>query len=214
MADPLQRARWSHLAWRGLMSGHTLAHRLQHLADTLGTGGVFLPPGERIACLLVTMRPDRLPDCIRRFREDAYPHKELVVVVHGDSVDLDAHRRLVREGEPIRIFQAGRNRSLGACLNFAAAQTDAPYWTKVDDDDAYGSHYLGDMMLYQRLGDFQVFGKPPVFNYLESGDELLWDREWARHANLLHEAGQASSALVAVPSAPPGAGVPPLDRWK
>jgi len=197
MADPVASARWRHQAWRLLMSAHTLAHRLQHIADRLGTGGDFLPPDRRIACLLVTMRPDRLQGCIERFRNDAYPHKELVVVVHGDNVDLDGYGSLVRDGERIRILHAGKSRSLGACLNFAASLTDAPYWTKVDDDDLYGTHYLSDIMLYQRIGRFEVFGKPPIFNYLESSDELLWDQEWARHANLLHDAATARSALVA-----------------
>lgn len=197
MGDPLARGRWRHLAWRGLMSGHTIAHRLQHMADTLRTGGTFLPPDERIAVLLVTMRPERLQGCIERFRNDAYPHKELVVVVHCDDIDLDGYRRLVRDGEPIRILQAGTSRSLGACLNFAASHTDAPYWTKVDDDDLYGAQYLADIMRYQRIGNFDVFGKPPIFNYLESSDELLWDVEWARHANVLHAAADARSALVA-----------------
>ena len=197
MADPLARARWSLLAWRGLMSGHTIAHRLQRMADLLGAGGCFLPPDERIAVLLVTMRPDRLPACIERFRNDLYPNRELVVVVHGDDVDLGALRRLVHEGEPIRILHAGSSLGLGGCLNFAAGQTDAPYWTKVDDDDLYGAQYLSDVMRYQRTGDFDVFGKPPVFNYLESGDDLLWDVEWARHANLLHASTRARAALVA-----------------
>lgn len=197
LADPLASARWRQLAWRGLMSAHTIAHRLQHVADSLGTGGTFLAPDQRIACLLVTMRPDRLPGCIERFRNDAYPHKELVVVVHDDDVDIGAYRKLVRDGERIRLMRMGKSCSLGACLNFAASQTDAPYWTKVDDDDLYGSSYLSDIMLYQRVGKFDVFGKPPVFNYLERGDELLWDPEWARHAHLLHDAAKARSALVA-----------------
>lgn len=194
---PLERARWSHLAWRGLMSGHTVAHRLQQIAEALGTAGGFLPRDERIAVLLVTMRPERLPECIERFRNDAYPRKELVIVIHDDEVDLRSFRGLVHEGEPIRMLRVGRSCSLGACLNLAASHTDAPFWAKWDDDDLYGTHYLGDMMLYQRIGNFKVFGKPPVFNYLESGDDLLWDVEWARHANLLHEASSARAALVA-----------------
>ncbi len=197
MANPLARTRWNHLAWRGLMSAHTIAHRLQHMADRLSVKADFVPPNPRIACLLVTMRPDRLRSCIERFRNDIYPHKELVVVIHGDAVDLAQYRGLVHEGEAIRFFQLGKSRSLGACLNFAAAQTDAPYWTKVDDDDLYGSNYLSDIMLYQRIGKFEVFGKPPTFNYLERGDELLWDPEWARHANLIHDAANARAALVA-----------------
>lgn len=197
MADPVASARRRHQTWRGLMSAHTVAHRLQHIADSLGTGGRFLPSDPRIACLMVTMRPDRLRGCIERFRNDAYPDKELVVVVHGNDAGLEECRKLVREGEPIRFLQAGKSLGLGACLNLAASQTDAPYWTKVDDDDLYGTHYLSDIMLYQRIGKFDVFGKPPVFNYLESSDELLWDVEWARHANLVHDAATARSALVA-----------------
>lgn len=197
-ADPLAAGRWRHTTWRALMRAHTIAHRLQFMAERVGAGAGFLSAETpRIACLLVTMRPERLEACLERFRQDRYPARELVVVVHDDSADLAACRALVREGEPIRIFRIGRSRSLGACLNFAAAQTDAPYWTKMDDDDLYGPNYLTDMMLYRHLGRFEVFGKPPVFNYLENGDALLWDREWARHVHLLHEAASASSALVA-----------------
>ncbi|WP_152979610.1 glycosyltransferase [Stenotrophomonas daejeonensis] len=197
MADPLLHARRGHLAWRRLMSAHTIAHRLQYMADKLSIKVDFIPSCPRIACLLVTMRPDRLEECIRRFRSDLYPNKELVIVIHGDDVDIDRYRILVHEGEPIRFFRAGKSLSLGACLNFAVSQTDAPYWTKVDDDDLYGANYLSDVMLYQQTGQFDVFGKPPMFNYLESRDELLWDAEWARHANLVHEATKARSALVA-----------------
>lgn len=197
MEDRLARARWAHEAWRGLMSAHTVAHRLQFIADRLSLGCRFLAAPERIACLLVTMRPDLVGGCIERFRRDAYPDKELVVVLHGDGADVGRCRAMVREGEPISVFSAGMSRSLGACLNFAVSQTDAPYWTKMDDDDIYGVNYLSDIMLYQRVGGFQVFGKPPMFNYLEAGDDLLWDPEWARHANLVHEAGKASAALVA-----------------
>src|SRR5690606_38652767 len=195
--DPLQGARWRHLAWRSLASRHTVAHRLQRISDLLGASVRFLPEAERIAVLLATMRPDRLESCIEQFRNDAYPAKELIVVIHCDNIDMRPYRSLVRDGEPIRILQAGSSRSLGACLNYAAAQTDAPYWTKMDDDDLYGPNYLTDMMLYRHLGRFEVFGKPPVFNYLANGDALLWDREWARHVHLLHEAASASSALVA-----------------
>ncbi|MCD9027307.1 glycosyltransferase [Luteimonas sp. BDR2-5] len=197
LADPLARARRRQLVWRGLMSAHTIAHRLQFIADALAVDAKFLPPEPRIACLLVSMRPELLSGCIERFRNDRYPHKELIVVVHDDVAELEGLRAQVREGEAIRFFRLGRSCSLGACLNFAISQTDAPYWTKMDDDDLYGPDYLSDVMLYQRLGNFSVFGKPPVFNYLESGDELIHDPEWARHANLVHGAAHAYAALVA-----------------
>lgn len=197
LSDPIARAAWSHRAWRSLASHHTIGHRLQRIADDLSLEIRFLPKQERIACLLVTMRPDLLAGCIERFRRDAYPYKELIVVVNRDDCSPADFDGLAHGDEPIRIFVAGRCRSLGACLNFALSRTDAPFWAKVDDDDLYGPNYLSDMMLYQRAGPFKVFGKPPVFGYLESGDELLWDSEWARHVNLVHDAGRARAALVA-----------------
>lgn len=198
MDDALAGARQRHLTWRTLMQSHTVAHRLQAISDLLAIDGAgFAPATPRIACLMATMRPDRLEQCLQRFRDDAYPHRELVVVLHGDDLDAARYRSLLRDGEPVRILQMGSSQSLGACLNRAAAHTDAPCWTKMDDDDIYGPSYLSDVMLYQRTGDHQVFGKPPMFNYLESSDELLWDPTWASYANYVHEATRSDAALVA-----------------
>src|SRR5690606_29876534 len=72
---PLERARWRHLAWRRLMSGRTVAHRLQQIAEARGAAGGCLPRDERTAVLLVTLRPERLPECIDRFRHAASPQK-------------------------------------------------------------------------------------------------------------------------------------------
>lgn len=174
LADPLQRARHSQRVFRQVLASHCLADRLQCISEGLGLDQQFVEPPPRIACLLVTMRPHLLPSCLQRFRENLYPNKELIIVVHDRNCDLRAARELVRPGEPIRFFQLGREHSLGACLNFAFAQTDASYWTKMDDDDLYGPHYLSDLMLYRRTGDVSVFGKPAAFIYFEADDELHW----------------------------------------
>lgn len=197
LSDPLKRAAWSHRVWRTLASRHTFAHRLQQIADELMLSARFVPEQERIACLMVTMRPELLAGSIECFRRDVYPHKELIVVVNRDDCTAADFRGLVREEDPVRIYVAGRSRSLGACLNFAAAQTDAPLWAKIDDDDLYGPNYLSDVMLYRRATPLKVFGKPPVFGYLEGSDELLRDGLWAEQANIVHGAGHARAALVA-----------------
>lgn len=196
LADPLLAAQARHRAWRMLMEAHTCAHRLQRIADDLSLAATFLPAEPRIACLLVTMRPDLLPACVERFRRDRYPNKELVVVVNDEHADVASLRRTLG-ADDISIHAAARNRSLGACLNFAASRTDAPYWTKMDDDDMYGPGYLTDVMRYQLAGDFDMFGKPPMFNYLQSSDSLMWDPIWGDLQNVVHDAGRSSSALVA-----------------
>src|SRR5690606_12379068 len=197
MRDPLALQSRAHLAWRTVMDRHTTAHRMQEVASLLGIAARFLPQPARVACLLVTMRPDRIRSCIQWFRDDLYANKELIVVVNGPEVDLGAYRRLVSEDDQIRFYQAGRNRSLGACLNYAASLTDAPYWLKIDDDDIYGRQYIADAMRYQASRPSAVFGKPPMFNYLERQDCLLWDQEWAQLSNVVHAASRSKFALIA-----------------
>lgn len=193
LGDPLSTSRLAHLGFRETIKGHTLRHRLRRVLADLGIS-VAEEASERVAAVLVSMRPDLLEGCIRRFREQDHADTELVVVVHGAG-GTGGLRRHMREGET--LIDLGRERSLADCLNFALAHTDAPYWAKIDDDDHYGPSYLSDMMLYRRTSHARVWGKPPMFLHTEQHDELAWDPVWAAHANLLHRAGEATAALVA-----------------
>lgn len=179
MANPLARARLRHGAFREVFAHHCLADRLDTIAADLGLKLTFGRRPVRVACLLVTMRPQLLESCLERFRADRYPHKEMVVVLHGRDASLPQARALIQPGEPISVFQMGKEVSLGACLNFAAAQSDAEYWAKFDDDDLYGPNYLSDIMLYRRAVDFPVGGKSAAFTYLEAEDKIRWDGKCA-----------------------------------
>ena len=176
---PLMRARTRHLAFRELFSSHCLADRLNQISSDLGLQVHFGRRPAKVACLLVTMRPELLPACLERFRADCYPHKELVVVLHGEGWSVEDARALIRPGEEISIFQLGKEQSLGNCLNFAASQSDAEYWAKFDDDDLYGPNYLSDIMLYRRATDFSLGGKTAAFIYSQADDEILWDARYA-----------------------------------
>lgn len=194
---PLRRAQWCHRVTRDILGRHCLADRLQQVADALGATSTFVPELPKVACVLVSMRPWLVSRAIERFRSDRYPEKELIVVIHDPDADMRALNALVRGGERIRIYQMGRERSLGACLNFALAHTDAPYWAKLDDDDFYGPEYLSDMLLYRRIVDFSVLGKPAAFIYLEGRDELLLNELRAGRTNTLYAASGAKPGHVA-----------------
>lgn len=178
-ANPLEMARTRHIAFRDVFSNHCLADRLNRVSADLGLDVHFGRKPATVACLLVTMRPQLLQHCLDRFRADLYPHKELVVVLHGRDASLKEARSLVRAGERISIFQLGKEQSLGSCLNFAAGQSDAEYWAKFDDDDIYGPNYLSDVMLYRRGLDFSLGGKTAAFIYSEADDEIRWDAQYA-----------------------------------
>lgn len=190
--DPLAHARWRHRVVRDVLQNHTYRARLSQIARDLSVGEEPLPP-PKVACLLVSMRPWLLDSCIRRFQSDLYPEKELIIVVHGSPAT--AREMAIRSGgdDRIRIFQLGKARSLGACLNFAAMQTDAPFWAKFDDDDLYGPRYLSDMMLYQQVADSDLLAKPPAFIYLEDRDELRWHGQRAARAWMHHPTGEGEA---------------------
>ena len=198
LGDPLQRARTRHLAFRELFSRHCLADRLNQVSSDLGLDVHFGRRPAKVACLLVTMRPELLAGCLDRFRADRYPYKELVVVLHGKDWSLDDARALIRPGEEISIFQLGKEQSLGSCLNFAAAQSDAEYWAKFDDDDLYGPNYLSDIMLYRRAKDFELGGKTAAFIYSQAEDEILWDAKYAsERAWQFRRAGEGERVHIA-----------------
>lgn len=183
---PLRRAQWKQRALRTILERHTCKARLNQVASDLQIRpNPTAPP--RVACLLVSMRPWLLDKSIERFKQDEYPAKELIVVVHGSPATA---RELAARAEiegGVRVFQASKARSLGACLNYAVQQTDAPIWAKFDDDDLYGRRYLSDMMLYQQTMDSSMVAKPQAFIYLDDEDQLLWhsrraQRSWTHHA--------------------------------
>lgn len=192
----LGRAAAAHRMRRELLTKHCLVDRLNQIDRDLGLGVLQSETEPDVAMILVTMRPQLLASCVDRFRQDKYPNKELVVVLHGNH-DLVAAQSLVQGDERIRFIQAGRERSLGACLNHAIETSRSEYWAKVDDDDLYGPFYLTDLMLGRRVCDFTVAGKPPMFTYLDASDELYFDPIWGAHADLWHAPPEARAALVA-----------------
>lgn len=182
---PVKAATWRHRVSRHILQHHSYQVRLEQIVSDLG---IAQDPGKppKVACLLVSMRPWLLESCIRRFQRDLYPEKELIIVIHGEPGSARELAALEQRDPRIRIHQLGRARSLGECLNYAAAQTNAPFWAKIDDDDFYGPSYLSDMMLYQQLADFDLLAKPSAFVYQEGSDELRWhtmrgDRGWMRY---------------------------------
>lgn len=198
LADPLQRARARHLAFREIFSSHCLADRLNKVAGDLGLQIRFGVRPAKVACVLVTMRPELLASCVDRFRADRYPHKELIIVLHGNDWSLREAQALVRPDEEISIFQLGKGQSLGDCLNFAVAQSDAEYWAKFDDDDLYGPNYLSDIMLYRRAKDFALGGKTAAFIYSHADDEIRWDAQYARErAWQIRRAGKGERVHIA-----------------
>lgn len=135
------------------------------------------PPLPTVAGILLSMRPERVPEAVRRFAAQTYPRKELVVGCHRFSADAIAD--VVREVEgslPIRVMEFDESFSLGRCLNAAIEETPASLIAKIDDDDFYGPNYLEDAVQANRYAGAPLVGKGATFIYLESRGETLLRR--------------------------------------
>ena len=108
-----------------------------------------------------------LEECIRKFSEQVYPNKEIIIVVNTSDFDLEAARARLQPDDPIQIYQLHEEKNVGACLNFAAQMGKGDYLAKMDDDDFYGPYYLTDMMLPFRFLNIDLVGKPQFFFYFE-----------------------------------------------
>lgn len=195
--DSLQRAMWRHRVARDVLEHHSYGARLSRIAQDLSLPE-SQPRRPTVAGLLVSMRPWLLDGCIERFRRDLYPKKELIIVVHGEPSSARELAARVADDDRIHVHQLGKERSLGACLNYALAQTDAPFWAKFDDDDFYGPRYLSDMMLYQQIAGSDLLAKPPAFIYLQAHDELRWHPVRGKRAwTLLPATGGEATAGIA-----------------
>jgi hypothetical protein len=194
--QPLQRMRLAQTFAQRVVRRECIADRLAQIASDLSLDAGRTPREPRVAAILVTMRPQLVATCIDRYRREQYPEKELVIVLHGDSNAAEI-RALAGQDTSIRVMTMGREHSLGACLNYAIDSSDAPYWSKFDDDDYYGPSYLQDVMSARRWVDFDIAGKPPMFSYLQRDDALYWDPAWAEQGCVLHSAEEPHRVLVA-----------------
>jgi hypothetical protein len=170
--EPLERA--SVRARRRAFSRHTGALRAWELLTDVG---LSVPhPHRRVAGLLVSNKPDRVPSALNLFLAQSYPHKELVLALHGDRTEFREAEAALRtaQGEvPTLVLSFPETLPLGTCLNEAAEASTAPLLAKIDDDDLYGPTYLEDAVYAILYSDADLVGKATHYTYLEERDATV-----------------------------------------
>ncbi|HDR14579.1 MAG TPA: glycosyltransferase [Desulfobacteraceae bacterium] len=171
MADDFERSRATHLAWREIFSAHTYAHRIETIRSAVGLGG----GAEKLPMVTVvtpTKRPELIERVLAAFDAQAYPARELILVVNRGDVDEQALSARI-DGRPgVRCVIMHQERNIGSCLNHGIRLGHGEYWFKMDDDDEYGPNYISDMMLALKATSADVIGKAPTWLYVESKDAL------------------------------------------
>jgi glycosyltransferase involved in cell wall biosynthesis len=171
LKDDITGFRLSHLARRKIYASHTYAHRIRTICDSLKIEHDW--EEYPLASVIVpTKRPELIPSCLDKFRNQNYPNKELIIAINTDAVDMEAVRGQVSEFPDVRVYQMHQEKNIGICLNVGVNQASGKYWFKMDDDDFYGTHYLQDMIHLCDTADFHIMGKPRGFIYMEDEDRV------------------------------------------
>ena len=157
-------------------------HSLQARAWRNGDG----PP--TVSILMATKRPELLPQALAAVARQTYPRLELALALHGDDPFPDAERLAAELPCPAVAVRVPASETLGAALNAAVAASSGALLAKMDDDDAYGSEHVWDLVLARVYSRAQLIGKSGGFVYLAESDctirRFAGDAEGRRTFNL------------------------------
>ena len=183
LADIEERETLSIAMRRAALRGHSLAARARQVCRAAGVAEPALP---LVSVLLVTRRPPLLDYAIANIARQGYPRLELVLALHGDGFDSDFVRGALQGfGHPVRMLRAESGQPLGSVLNSAVRAATGDLLAKMDDDDAYGSEHLWDLVLAQEYSGATLVGKFPANVYLARSDQWVQARRvpgetWSR----------------------------------
>ena len=185
-----------HLAQRRIWNEHTYSHRVRHILDKVGLPALVPPTSADVSCMVSTNRPDQLGHVFRQFSRQEYSRKQLVLLTHGFSPPADEVRALVSSHgiENFVHLTRGASDSLGTCLNALVGSADGELVTKMDDDDLYGRHYLGDLVHAKTYSGADVVGKSAHYMHLENADILLRRFRHNEHRFVSHVMGPTITA--------------------
>ena len=166
--NPELNDRTVHLAQRRIWSAHTYAHR----AETVLAAAV--PQHSRpldmptVSALVPTIRPHQVENVFRTLAAQRGVEAELILLTHGFELDAGKIENLkAAHGlEDVTVLAAPRDVTLGECLNRCVAAASGDVVAKMDDDDHYGAHYLGDQLHALAYSQAEIVGKQAHYVHL------------------------------------------------
>lgn len=144
-----------------------------------------------VAC---TKRRAYMEALLRNYGRQRYAAKELIVILNGDDLRLDAYVKAAAAYKNVRVVALPAHASLGHCLNVGARLARHPLVAKFDDDDYYGPGYLAESVRELRATGADIVGKRAHYMYL-AGRKLLLHRYYDR-ANRYVDQVQGATLLV------------------
>ena len=171
--SPELRDRTVHLAQRRIWAEHTYTHRAMTVMDSLGLD-YAQPFPTSVSAVVSTNRPDHLGEVLRTHAAQLHTEKELVLVTHGFAAPADLVARAAEAGiEQLQIVEVDSAQPLGVCLNRGVQAASGDVIAKMDDDDVYGAHYLGDQLAALRYSNADLVGKQAHYLHMRGRDIVI-----------------------------------------
>lgn len=171
--SPELRDRTVHKAQRRIWREHTYTHRAQAVMASVGIShSATLNPS--VSTVVSTNRPHLLEGVIRTHAIQNYADRELVIIAHG--FDAPTGLRSLAADLGIAHFEmvsVAADQPLGTCLNRGIDVASGDVIAKMDDDDLYGEHYLGDQLAALRYSGADLVGKQAHYLHLRSRDLVI-----------------------------------------
>jgi cellulose synthase/poly-beta-1,6-N-acetylglucosamine synthase-like glycosyltransferase len=120
------------------------------------------------------MREEFIENVFKNFLQQNLDHKELIIVLNKDSMNIDKWIEKANYYPNIRVYQLHEQATLGDCLNFGILQSNYDIIAKFDDDDYYGPHYLSDAMIAFENNEVMIAGKSSYHIYLKNKKALIF----------------------------------------
>ncbi|WP_427018388.1 glycosyltransferase family protein [Pseudarthrobacter sp. P1] len=168
--NPELNDRTVHLAQRKIWQNHTYAHRAEAVLKEAmpHRASALLRP--TVTALVPTIRPHQLEQVFGTLSAQRDANVQLVLLTHGFELEAAVLADLkARFGiDDVVLLSAGRDVSLGECLNRCVQAADGDVLTKMDDDDHYGPNYLSDQLFALDYSAADIVGKQAHYMHLQS----------------------------------------------
>jgi len=171
---------------RAVLAQHTFGHRARVLLGAVGRAEPE-PAVPTVSAVVPTNRAHELDNVFANVGRQTHRAVELVLVLHGldlDEADLRARARDVGVPE-LQVIVAPSHLTLGACLNLGVDASSGDLVAKMDDDNYYGHHYLGDLVDALRAQGAGIAGKWGHYVWLRSTGAVVlrypdFENRWVR----------------------------------
>lgn len=169
LRNPNIADRMVHRAQRKIWSQHTYSHRVERVVQSVipARSRPVTPPN--VSVVVSTIRPHLTGRLLQILGSQMEVELEVVLLTHGFEVPTPELDRMRKEAglENLVMLSAGRDFSLGSCLNKCVDAAGGAVITKMDDDDYYGPYYLADQLNALSYSGAQVVGKQAHYMFLE-----------------------------------------------